>query len=102
MFVNKGRSSCCGVKGSALSLELWGTGLIPRLAQVVKDLVLLWLWHRASDEALIQHLAQELPYATSEAIKRKNKTKQPKAWIINYGICIKEYYTAIKQKYHYT
>ena len=36
-------------------------GLIPELAQWVKDLVLLWLWHRLVAAALIQALAWEFP-----------------------------------------
>ena len=31
----------------------------------------LWLWHRLTAASLIQPLAQELPYATGEALKRK-------------------------------
>ena len=52
------------------------SGLIPGLAQWVKDLVLLWLWHRLAAAAPIQLLAQELPYAVGVALKNKqiNKT----------------------------
>ena len=35
------------------------------------DLVLLWLWCRPPAAALIGSLAQELPYATGVALKRK-------------------------------
>ena len=35
------------------------------------DLALLWLWCRPAAVALIQHLAQELPYATGRALKKK-------------------------------
>ena len=38
--------------------------------------MLLWLWLAAASP--IQPLAQELPYASSEALKRQNKTKQNK------------------------
>ena len=64
-------------------------GLIRGLAQCVKgsgiassyrvghrhssDLVLLWLRHGGAAAALMQPLAQELPYATDAAIKRKKK-----------------------------
>ena len=48
-------------------------GLIPGLAQWVKDPALQWLWYRPVDIALIQPLAWELPYAVDEALKRKKK-----------------------------
>ena len=31
---------------------------------------MLWLWHRSAAVALIQPLAQELPYATGGALKK--------------------------------
>ena len=62
-------------------------GLIPGLAQRVKDLsiamrcgighrhgldlALLWLWHRPAGVPMIRLLAWELPYATSAALKGK-------------------------------
>ena len=47
---------------------------ISGLAQRVKDLVLLWLWHRPVATALIRPLAWEPPYATGVALKKdKNK-----------------------------
>ena len=64
-------------------------GTIPGLAQWVKDPVvtmscgvglrhsldlgLLWLWCRPAAIAAIRPLAWELPYATDEALKSKNK-----------------------------
>ena len=51
-------------------------GSIPGLSQWVKDLVLLWLWHRLAAAARIRPLAQELPYAPGVAIKRKEKETQ--------------------------
>ena len=51
-------------------------GLIPGLSPWVKDLVLLWLWHRLAAVALIQPLARELPYASSVALKSKTTTKK--------------------------
>ena len=35
--------------------------------------MLPWLWHRAAAAAPIPSLAQELPYATGAAIKKKKK-----------------------------
>ena len=48
-------------------------GLIPGLAQWIKDLVLLWLWHRPAAAVPIQPLAWKLPYAAGVAIIRKKK-----------------------------
>ena len=42
------------------------------------DPVLLWLCRKLATTALIGPLAWEPPYATSEALKSKNKTKQNK------------------------
>ena len=63
------------------------TGLVPGLAQWVKDPAavscvglggssdptLLWLWCRPEATALIWPLAWETPYAMGEALKRQNK-----------------------------
>ena len=62
-------------------------GLIPGLAQWVKDLMLLWLWYRLAATAPIQPLAWEPPYAGDVALKNKtkqNKTKQNKRrnWMV--------------------
>ena len=51
-------------------------GLTPSFTQWVKDLVLLWLWCRPADAALIQPLAWELLYAADVTIKN-NKQKNP-------------------------
>ena len=48
-------------------------GLIPGLAQWVKEPVLLWLWCRPVATAPIRPLAWELPYAKGAALKRPNK-----------------------------
>ena len=48
-------------------------GLIPGLAQWVNDPELLWLWCRTAATALLQPLAWELPYATGDALKKKEK-----------------------------
>ena len=36
----------------------------------------MWLWRRMATAALIQPLAQELPYASGVALKKKNKKKK--------------------------
>ena len=41
-------------------------------------LALLWLQHRPAAAALIQPLAQELPYAAGMALKRKKRKKKKK------------------------
>ena len=46
--------------------------LIPDLAQWVKDLALLWLWHRPAATAPIRPLAWETPHAVGVALKRQN------------------------------
>ena len=53
--------------------EDWGS--ITSLAQWVKDLALLWLWHRPAATALIGPLAWEPPYATGVALRRQKKKK---------------------------
>ena len=40
------------------------------------DLVLLWLWHRLATAAPIRPLAQEFPFVTNTALKRKEKEKK--------------------------
>ena len=57
-------------------------GLIPGLAQWVKDLawlwLWLWLWHRPAAAARIRPPAWEFPYAASAALKKKKKEKKRK------------------------
>ena len=48
-------------------------GLIPGLAQWVKDLVLLWLWCGPAAIAPVGPLAWELPYVEGAALKRRKK-----------------------------
>jgi len=50
-------------------------GLIPGLAQWIKDPALLWLWCRPAATVLIRPLAWELSYATRGALKSKKKKK---------------------------
>ena len=52
------------------------TGLIPGLAQWVKDLALLW--QRWAVAAPIRPLAWELPHAAGATLKRKKKKKERK------------------------
>ena len=76
------------VKNPTISMKMW----VQRLAllsglriwhchklwlghRCSSDLVLLWLWCRPA-AALIQPLAQELPYAISAAMKREKKKKK--------------------------
>ena len=49
-------------------------GLIPGLAQWVKDLV--WLWCRPGAIAPIRPLAWEPPYATEAALEKAKRQKQ--------------------------
>ena len=55
-----------------------------------KSHIFLWLGHRPTAAAPIRTLAQELPYATIAAVKRKNKNKKESlkrtAFIINIKI----------------
>ena len=51
-------------------------GLIPGLAQWVKDLTWLWLWYRLAAAAPILPLAWELPFAAGVTLKRQTKTKK--------------------------
>ena len=46
-------------------------GSIPGLAQWVKDLALLWLWHSLVATASIRPLAWEPPYAAGVALEKR-------------------------------
>ena len=50
-------------------------GSIPGLARWVKDLALLWLWHRPVATALVRPLAWEPPYAAGAALEKTKKKK---------------------------
>ena len=70
--------SRCGsvVKEPGLTGSNPNAGLIPGLAQWVKDL--LWLWYRPAGTAQIGPLAWEPPYAAGAALKRQKRKKKKK------------------------
>ena len=49
---------------------------MPGLAQWVKDLALLWLWHSPVATAPIQPLVWEPPYAEDAPLKRQKQTNK--------------------------
>ena len=51
-------------------------GLIPDLAQWVKVLALLWLWHRLVATALIRRLAWEPLHAAGAALEKTKRQKK--------------------------
>ena len=53
-------------------------GLIPGLAQWVKDLALLWLWYRPVATALFGPFAWKAPYDVDAVLKEKKKKKDTK------------------------
>ena len=58
-------------------------GSIPGLDQWVKDLALLWLWHKLAAVAPIQVLAWEPPYAVGAALKKTKKKKKKKEILLS-------------------
>ena len=65
------RSSHCGSAVTNPTSIQEDVGLIPGLAQWIKDPVLLWMKHRPAAADLIRPLTWELPYATHVALKRQ-------------------------------
>ena len=62
--INYERRSCCGAEETNRTRNHEVVGLIPDLAQWVKDLALLWLWCRQTATALNRLLAWGPPFAT--------------------------------------
>ena len=50
------------------------------------DLALLWLWHRLADATLIRPLAEELPYATCEALKKKKTLRSSNQLVLEIQV----------------
>ena len=73
-FKMQKRNSHLGAAETSLTRNHEVSGSIPGLAQCVKDLVLLWLWYRPAETALIRPLTWESPCAMGAALKRQ-KTK---------------------------
>ena len=57
-------------------------GLIPGLAQWVKDPALLWLWCRPATVVPIRPLAWDPPYAVGAAKKKTKKKKKKNSKLI--------------------
>ena len=78
MKLNRGGSSHCrSVVTNPTSIHE-DVDSIPGLAQQVKDLVLLWLWHSPAATVPIRPLVWELPQATGAALKGPKKDQKKK------------------------
>ena len=84
MFKTKTWSSCCGAVEMNLTRNHEIACSIPGLAHWVKDLALLWLWHRPAAVAPVRPLAWEPPYASSATLKKKAKKDQKNKQKKNY------------------
>ena len=62
-------------------------GLIPGLAQWVKDPALLWLWCRPAAAAPIRPLAWEPPCAAGAALKEKRANSETQPNFTGLNIC---------------
>ena len=74
--ITKWWNSCRGSAVTNLTSIHEDMGLIPALSQGIRDLVLLWLWHRLTAATPIQPLAWERPYAEGLALKGQKKKKK--------------------------
>ena len=75
LLISKGWSSRRGAAEMNPTRNHEDVGLIPGLAQRVKDPALLWLWCRLAAIAPIRPLAWEPPYAASVTLKSKKKKR---------------------------
>ena len=68
-------------------------GLIPGLAQWVKNLcgLRMWLWHRLAAAALSQPLAWEIPNATGAALNTNKNQQQQKSLYIEESPLLQKY-----------
>ena len=79
LWLNRLRTqgSLCEDAGSIPGLARWLRSCIATSCSVAHscslDLVLPWLWCRLAAVVLNQPLAQELPYATGVAVKKKER-----------------------------
>ena len=77
-------SSRRGSAGTNLTINHEVAGLIPALAQWVKDLALLWLWCWLVATAPIRPLVWEPPNARGEALNgQKDKKKKERKKVTN-------------------
>ena len=60
---------------SLSGLRIWHCCKLGHRLHLQLSPVLLWLWHRLAAASLILPLAQELPYATGAAVKKKKMYK---------------------------
>ena len=74
-------SSRCDEAETNLTSNHEVSGLIPGLTQWVKDLVLLWLWHRSAATAPIRLLAWEPPCAVAQPWKDERQEKETDKFI---------------------
>ena len=72
------RSSHCGSVVMSLTGIHEDMGSIPGLTENVKDMALLWLWHRPAAAAPIQVLVWKLSHAMGMVFKKEKKKKRKK------------------------